>query len=138
MPDPSLLLSQSLDLQSLGIPNLGGDWDMDSSQFLSNSVEQPRHDTEILEDAGDLGLDLGYDEFEPLGPLEEGTSIEIGRDELVMRRPSEEFETQLEAEKELEDAGDLGLELGGDLTEDTLRPAVAITGADGDIGGRTG
>lgn len=138
MPDPSLLLSQSLDLQSLGIPNLGGDWDMDSSQFLSNSVEQPRHDTEILEDAGDLGLDLGYDEFEPLGPLEEGTSIEIGRDELVMRRPSEEFETQLEAEKELEDAGDLGLELGDDLTENTLRPDITITDADVDMGGMTG
>ena len=138
MPDPSLLLSQSLDLQSLGIPNLGGDWDMDSSQFLSNSVEQPRLDTEILEDAGDLGLDLGYDEFEPLGPLDEGTSIEVGRDELITRRPSEEFQTELEIEKELEDAGDLGLELGDDLTENTIRPDITITDVDVDMGGMTG
>lgn len=135
MPDPSLLLSQSLDLQNLGLPNLGGDWDMDSSQFLSGSIEQPRRaEPEILDDADDLGLDLG-DDFDIQPPLDEGTSIEIGRDAPLARRPSEEFGTELGG-KELDEADDLGIDLGDDLTE-IARPDITITDTDIHMGGMT-
>lgn len=135
MPDPSLLLSQSLDLQNLGLPNFGGDWDMDSSQFLSNSVEQPRAEHEILEEADDLDIDLG-DDFDIPPPLDEGTSIEIGRDAPAARRLSEEF-NNTELDKELENADDLGIDLGEDLTELPPRPEVTITDTDIDMGGMT-
>ena len=135
MPDPSLLLSQSLDLQNLGLPTFGGDWDMDSSQFLSNSVEQPRAEHEILEDADDLDIDLG-DDFDIPPPLDEGTSIEIGRDAPAARRLSEEF-NNTELDKELDNADDLGIDLGDDLTELPPRPDITITDADIDMGGMT-
>lgn len=135
MPDPSFLLSQSLDLGNLGLPNLAGDWDMDSSQFLSHSVEQPRAEPEILDDADDLDLDLGEDLDIP-PPMDEGTSIEIGRNAPLERRLSEEFGTEL-GNKELEEGDDLGLDLGDDLTEIAPRPDITITDTDIPMGGMT-
>lgn len=131
MPDPSLLLSQSLDLQNLGLPNLGGDWDMDSSQFLSGSIEQPRRaEPEILDDADDLDLDLG-DDFDIPPPLDEGTSIEIGRDAPAPRPLEEEFGTEIgDKRTELEAGDDLGLDFGDDLTEMPGRPDITITDTD--------
>jgi cohesin complex subunit SCC1 len=139
MPDPSLLLSQSLDFQNLGLPNLGGDWDMDSSQFLSGSIEQPRRaEPELLDDADDLGLDLG-DDFDIPPPLDEGTSIEIGRDAPAARPLEEEFGTELrEKGTELEDGDDLGLDLSDDFTEIPGRPDITITDTDVPMGGMTG
>ncbi|KAJ4346521.1 sister chromatid cohesion protein 1 [Didymosphaeria variabile] len=138
MPDPSLLLSQSLDLQNLGLPNLGADWDMDSSQFLSGSIEQPRRaEPEILDDSDDLGLDLGEDFDVPL-PLDEGTSIEIGRDAPAARPLEEEFGTELGGKgAELEEPEDLGLDMGDDLTEIPGRPDITITDTDVPMGGMT-
>ncbi|KAF1973288.1 hypothetical protein BU23DRAFT_464776 [Bimuria novae-zelandiae CBS 107.79] len=133
MPDPSLLLSQSLDLPYLGPSDLSGDWEADSSQFLSTSVEQPRAEPEILDDSDDLNLDLGEDLDIP-PPLDEGTSIEIGRDAPLERRLSEEFGTEL-GNKDLEEDVDLGLDLGDDLTEVPPRPDITITTADVDMGG---
>jgi cohesin complex subunit SCC1 len=140
MPDPSLLLSQSLDLQNLGLPNLGRDWDMDSSQFLSGSIEQPRRpEPELLDDSDDLGLDLG-DDFDIPPPFDEGTSIEIGRDAPAARPLEEEFGTELrEKGTELEDADDLGLDLSGDdFTDIPGRPDITITDTDVPMGGMTG
>ncbi|KAF2445930.1 hypothetical protein P171DRAFT_520640 [Karstenula rhodostoma CBS 690.94] len=138
MPDPSLLLSQSLDLQNLGLPNLGGDWDMDSSQFLSGSIEQPRRaEPEILDDADDLDLDLG-DDFDIPPPLDEGTSIEIGRDAPAARPLEEEFGTEIgDKGTELEAGDDLGLDFGDDLTEMPGRPDITITDTDVPMGGMT-
>lgn len=115
MPDPSLLLSQSLDLGGLSLPDLvAPDWD--SSQFLSTSVEQHRAGNEILDDDDDLGLDFGGNLVDDLDDV----SIDIGRDAPLARPASEEFGT---TEKDLEE-DDLGLDFGGDLTENdnTLVP----------------
>ncbi|KAL5392859.1 hypothetical protein DPSP01_000554 [Paraphaeosphaeria sporulosa] len=138
MPDPSLLLSQALDLQNLGLPNLGGDWDMDSSQFLSGSIEQPRRaEAEILGEEEDLGIDLGED-FDLMAPLDEGTSIEIGRDAPAARSLEEEFGTEIgDKRTELEAEADLGLDLGDDLTEMPGRPDITITDTDVPMGGMT-
>jgi len=130
MPDPSLLLSQTmgtnLDFGNTTVP----DWD--NSQFLSGSIEQPRMDLMNVEE-DDLGLDLGEDLGLPTA-FNEGTSIEIGRHEALDRRISEEFGT------DLKDVGeeDLGLDLGEDLTE--MPPAQDLDlGEDMDItmGGMT-
>ncbi|KAL1597250.1 sister chromatid cohesion protein 1 [Paraconiothyrium brasiliense] len=140
MPDPSLLLSQSLDLQNLGLPSLGADWEMDSSQFLSGSIEQPRRaEPEILDDTDDLGLDLGedFDVPPPLSP-DEGISIEQGRNAPAARPFDEEFETGLGGKgTELEEGDDLELDLGDDLTEIPGRPDITITDTDVPMGGMT-
>ncbi|KAJ4317327.1 sister chromatid cohesion protein 1 [Neodidymelliopsis sp. IMI 364377] len=91
MPDPALLLSQTLDGDlTFGNTTLP-DWD--ASQFLSHSVEQARQPELELGDGDDLRLDLGED----LLPLDEGTSIdiEVGRDAPAERRRSEEYGTEL-------------------------------------------
>lgn len=140
MPDPSLLLSQSLDLANLGLPNLGGDWDMNSSQFLSGtgSIEQPRRaENELLNDDEDLGIDLGED-FDIPPPLDEGTSIEIGRDAPAARPLEEEFGTELgDKRTELDVEEDLGLDFGDDITDMPGRPDITITDADIPMGGMT-
>ncbi|KAF2268618.1 hypothetical protein CC78DRAFT_379161 [Lojkania enalia] len=86
MPDVSLVLAQ----QDL---NLGGledttvlDWD--NSQFLSGSIEQPRQGPTPLDDDY-LPIDVGADY--PPGGVEEGMSIEIGRNAPLGRRASEEI-----------------------------------------------
>ncbi|KAF2687846.1 hypothetical protein K458DRAFT_360594 [Lentithecium fluviatile CBS 122367] len=131
MPDPSLLLSQPLDL-GLGLPDLNmPDWD--SSQFLSNSVEQPRAEPEILDDADDLGLDFGDDLDITGAPFDEGTSIERGRDAPLERRASEEFGTSLKVLGE----DDLGLDFGEDDTEMPPAPEINIEDVDIPMGGMT-
>ncbi|KAH6643729.1 Rec8 like protein-domain-containing protein [Boeremia exigua] len=106
MPDPSFLLSQTLDgdltLGNVTLP----DWD--ASQFLSNSVEQARHEEMELHDMDDLEIDLGED-LEP----------EIGRDAPAERPMEEEFGTELK----LRNDDDFDLDVGEDgLTE--LGPQV--------------
>ncbi|CAI6334587.1 unnamed protein product [Periconia digitata] len=87
MPDPSLLLSQSLDFSNLAFPDAAAhDWD--SSQFLSTNPDLPPVDNEILIDDVDLGIDFGDSLMDG---DEEGTSVEIGRDAPVARPASEEF-----------------------------------------------
>ncbi|PVI00507.1 hypothetical protein DM02DRAFT_718321 [Periconia macrospinosa] len=122
MPDPSLLLSQSLDLGDIPLPDLGGtDWD--SSQFLSTSVEQPRAGDDTMIEFEDLGIDFSGND------VEEDVSIEIGRDAGPAQRLSEEFSM---GGKELEGEDDLNLDLGADLSDDegTVVPDI---GGDTDI-----
>ncbi|KAF2819789.1 hypothetical protein CC86DRAFT_471872 [Ophiobolus disseminans] len=123
MPDPSLLLSQTLgmnlDFGNTTVP----DWD--NSQFLSGSIEQPRMDLMDVEE-DDLGLDLGEDLGLPT--YNNDTSIEIGRHESLARRDSEEFGTGL---KDIQEE-DLGLDLAEDLTEMPAAPEFNL-GDDMDI-----
>jgi cohesin complex subunit SCC1 len=124
MPDPELLLSQTLGT-GYGFGNTTlPDWD--NSQFLSGSIEQPRMELGNLED-DDLGLDLGED-LEPASVFDEGTSIERGRNAPLERRASEEFGTELKDVPE----DDLGLDLGEDFTEIPPAPEVNL-GDDMDI-----
>jgi cohesin complex subunit SCC1 len=106
MPDPSLLFSQPMaDLANIGLDDTTvPDWD--NSQFLSGSIEHPRAEPMMLEDADDLNLDYGDD---PIG-FDEGTSIERGRDAPLERRLSEELAS---SPKMLVD-DDLGLDFGDD------------------------
>jgi cohesin complex subunit SCC1 len=132
MPDPSLLLSQTLGGNlDFGNPTVP-DWD--NSQFLSGSIEQPRMDLMDVEEH-DLNLDLGDDLDLPTA-FNEGTSIEMGRNHPVDldRRGSEEFGTDF---KDLPEE-DLGLDLGEDLTDIPHAPELNL-GDDMDItmGGMT-
>lgn len=127
MPDPALLLSQTLggDL-AFGNTTLP-DWD--ASQFLSHSVEQPRQPEIELEDRDELELDLGED-FEPVG-IDESLSFEVARRESVQRDREEEFGTEL---KDLRDDIEFDLDNGEDLTE--LAPGTELNlPEDTDMGG---
>jgi cohesin complex subunit SCC1 len=121
MPDPELLLSQSLganlDFGNTTVP----DWD--NSQFLSGSIEQPRMELMDIED--DLNIDMG-DDLDPPTVFDDGTSIEVGRNAPLERRASEEFATDLMPE------ADLNIDFGDDLTEMPNAPAVDL-GDDMDI-----
>lgn len=121
MPDPSMLLSQPLDL-GLGLMDVTLP-DVDSSQFLSASVERPRAEHELLEPFDELGLDITGE----LIPLEEGPSIEIGREAAPERHPSEEFALSPKALSEV----DLGLAIGEeDITELPPGPEISLEGVD--------
>ncbi|KAF2631563.1 hypothetical protein BU25DRAFT_437305 [Macroventuria anomochaeta] len=119
MPDPALLLSQTLDGDlTFGNTTLP-DWD--ASQFLSNSVEQARHEEMELQDMDDLEIDLGED-LEP----------EVGRDAPSERPMEEEFGTELK----LRDDVDFDLDVGEELTE--LAPGGGTElnlGGDTEMGG---
>ncbi|KAF3045064.1 sister chromatid cohesion protein 1 [Didymella heteroderae] len=118
MPDPSLLLSQPLDGDlTFGYTTLP-DWD--ASQFLSNSVEQPRHEEMELQDIDDLEIDLGED----LGP-----EVEIGRDAPSELPRDHDFDTELKLGDD-----DLGLEI--DLGEG-ISDLPAAGGTELNIGGDT-
>ena len=119
MPDPSLLLSQTLgNLQAFGLADATlPDWD--NSQFLSGSIEQPRAEPLLLEDP-DLMIDIGDDD--PLDPFDEGTSIEKPRNAPLERRLSEEL---LSSPKILEDP-DLGIDFGEDDDMTALPPAADL------------
>ncbi|KAJ4383392.1 sister chromatid cohesion protein 1 [Didymella sp. IMI 355093] len=118
MPDPSLFLSQALDGDlTFGNTTLP-DWD--ASQFLSNSVEQPRHEEPVLQDMDDIEIDLGED----LGP-----EIEIGRDAPSELPRDNDFETDL---KLGDDDLDLELDIGEGLTD-----LPAAGGTELNIGGDT-
>jgi cohesin complex subunit SCC1 len=118
MPDPSLLLSQPLDGDlTFGNTTLP-DWD--ASQFLSNSVEQPRHEELELQDMDDLEIDLGED----LGP-----EVEIGRDAPSELPRDNDFETDL---KLGDDDLDLEIDLGEGITD-----LPAAGGTELNIGGDT-
>ncbi|CAO2654272.1 Nn.00g110050.m01.CDS01 [Neocucurbitaria sp. VM-36] len=124
MPDPALLLSQALD-DNLNFGNTTvPDWD--DSQFLSGSIEQPRMEAMELGD-DDLNLDIGED-LEPPLALDEGTSIEIGRNAPLERRASEDFTS---GDKDLID-DDLNLDIGEDPTEIAHAPELNL-GEDLDI-----
>lgn len=130
MPDPSLLLSQPLDL-GLSLPDLTmPDWD--SSQFLSGSIEQPRREPEVLEEGDDLGLDFG-DDLDIPPPFDPDTSIERGRDAPLERRASEEFASSPKAIEE----EDLGLDFGEDITDFPAAPEMDIPEMDSPMGGMT-
>jgi cohesin complex subunit SCC1 len=125
MPDPSLLLSQTmgsdLDLGNATV----ADWD--NSQFLSGSIEHPRMElTDLPED--DLNLDLGED-LDPPAPYNEDTSFEMGRDAPPERRASEEFGGST---KDVIDE-DLGLDFGEDLTEVPPAPEAEVDFGDMDV-----
>jgi cohesin complex subunit SCC1 len=118
MPDPSLLLSQPLDGElTFGNTTLP-DWD--ASQFLSNSVEQPRHEEMELQDMDDLEIDLGED----LGP-----EVEIGRDAPSELPRDNDFETDL---KLGDDDLDLEIDLGEGITD-----LPAAGGTELNVGGDT-
>ncbi|KAK5015052.1 Rec8 like protein-domain-containing protein [Cryomyces antarcticus] len=114
MPDPSLLLSQPLDLAPGQQDPTLLDWG--TSQLLSESIEAPRGVPEeglrLHED--DLGLDLGIDVTEP--------TIEVGRRAPTPRR---EF-----ADDSMMYAGDdLGLDLGeGERTPRAKSPTLPAIG----------
>jgi cohesin complex subunit SCC1 len=124
MPDPEFLLSQSLgtnlDFGNTTVP----DWD--NSQFLSGSIEQPRRELMDLEEV-ELHLDFG-DNLQPTAILDDGTSIEIGRNAPLERRLSEEYGTEVKDPVEV----DLGIDIGDDLTE--MPPAPELNfGDDTDV-----
>ena len=118
MPDPSLLLSQTLDGDlTLGNTTLP-DWD--ASQFLSNSVEQARYEEMELQDMDDLEIDLGED-LEP----------EVGRDAPSERPLEEEFGTELK----LRDEVDFELDVGEELTEMAPQGVTELNLGDTEMGG---
>jgi cohesin complex subunit SCC1 len=89
-----------------------------------------------LDDPEGLMLDFGDDEGPQLAPIDEGTSIEIGRDAPAERRLSEEMGSTI---KPLDDL-DLGLDFGDE--EPTALPAdddmeLAPGATDIDMGGMT-
>lgn len=130
MPDPELLLSQNLGNLEYG--NTTADWD--NSQFISDSIEQPRAERM---DIPDLDIDIGED-LEPGTTFDEGTSIEQGRNVSLMRRQSEEF-TGLGKDIEMQDLPDLGIDIGeDDPTELAPAPEFAMDDdMDVTIGGMT-
>ncbi|KAF2835656.1 hypothetical protein M501DRAFT_1007842 [Patellaria atrata CBS 101060] len=101
--DPSLLLSQDSDIDlTRPDPNL---LDLDSSQYLSGSIEQGRaHSSEpqLLED--DLGLELDLGD----GPTLDDISIEKGREAPAPRT----FAEEMDESTRLYDGDDLELDLG--------------------------
>lgn len=116
MPDPSLLLSQTLDGDlTVGNTTLP-DWD--ASQFLSHSVEQPRHEEMELQDMDDLEIDLGED-LEP----------EVGRDAPSELPRDNDFDTDLKLN---DDELDFEVDLGEGLTD-----LPAAGGTELNIGGDT-
>ncbi|KAF2742684.1 hypothetical protein M011DRAFT_490377 [Sporormia fimetaria CBS 119925] len=131
MPDPNLILSQSLaDLTNFGaLDTTLPDWD--NSQFLSESVEAPRRAPMLLDDADDLNLDHG-DDLDPI-TFDEGPSIEVGRNAPLelQRGMSEERDTS----PKLFEEDDLGLDF-GDNDDTTAMPAIGDTnlGIDMDLG----
>lgn len=129
MPDPEILLSQTLGSGLDFGNNTVADWD--NSQFLSGSIEQPR--MELLDMEDDLNLDLGED-LDPPAAFDEGTSIEQGRNAPLERRASQEYSMNVNDIVE----EDLGLDLGEDLTEMAPAPELNL-GDDMDItmGGMT-
>ncbi|KAJ4333010.1 sister chromatid cohesion protein 1 [Ascochyta clinopodiicola] len=132
MPDPALLLSQTLDGDlAFGNTTLS-DWD--ASQFLSHSVEQPRQPEMELDDEDELRLDIGED-FEPLDtPFDEGTSIEVARRASLQRPREEEFGTEL---KDLRDDIEFQVDIGEDMTD--LAPGTELNfGLDTEMGGMGG
>ncbi|KAL6707650.1 sister chromatid cohesion protein 1 [Coniothyrium glycines] len=117
MPDPALLLSQTLG--DLDFGNTTADWD--NSQFISDSIEQPRRElTDIQLEA--LDIDIGED-LHPGTGFDEGTSIEQGRNVSLMRRQSEEFTGLGGKDIELED---LGLDIGDEPTEIAQAPELHL------------
>lgn len=130
MPDPELLLSQTLG--NLDYGNTTADWD--NSQFISDSIEQPRGERM---DIPDLDIDIGED-LEPGTTFDEGTSIERGRNVSLMRRQSEEY-TGLGKDIEMQDLPDLGIDIGeDDPTEVAQAPDFALDDEmDITIGGMT-
>ena len=136
MPDPSLLLSQSLDLGGLGLADLTvPDWD--SSQFLSTSVEQPRAETRgagatLLEDDSDLELDIDIGDDIDI-PAEGETSFEMGRNAPLEARASAEPAMSL---KDFGEEDNLNLDIGDDMTELSPGPEIEID-TDIPMGGMT-
>lgn len=121
MPDPSLLLSQTLDGDlALGNTTIA-DWD--ASQFLSNSVEQARHEEMELQDMDDLGIDLGED-----------LELEVGRDAPSERPMEEEFGTELK----LRDDVDFDLDIGEELTGLGPQVDTELNLGDTEMGGMEG
>ncbi|KAG9202253.1 sister chromatid cohesion protein 1 [Epicoccum nigrum] len=118
MPDPSMLLSHAFDGDmTMGNTTLP-DWD--ASQFLSNSVEQARHEEMELQDMDDIEIDLGED-LEP----------EVGRDAPDERPLEEEFSTELK----LRDDVDFHLDVGDDLTDLLPQGGTELNIGDTDMGG---
>ncbi|OSS49258.1 hypothetical protein B5807_05686 [Epicoccum nigrum] len=118
MPDPSMLLSHAFDGDmTMGNTTLP-DWD--ASQFLSNSVEQARHEEMELQDMDDIEIDLGED-LEP----------EVGRDAPDERPLEEEFGTELK----LRDDVDFDLDVGDDLTDLPPQGGTELNIGDTDMGG---
>lgn len=121
MPDPSLLLSQTLDgdltFGNITLP----DWD--ASQFLSNSVEQARHEEMELQDMDDLEIDLGED-----------LELEIGRDAPSERPMEDEFGTELK----LRDDVDFDLDIGEELTGLAPQGDTELNLGDIEMGGMEG
>jgi cohesin complex subunit SCC1 len=133
MPDPSFLLSQPLLDLDHGLDNsTAPDWD--NSQFLSNSIEQPRLEPMMLGDPDELHIDIGED-LDDI--FEEGTSIERGREAPLERRMSEELAES--PKQHVDDGDDLGIDTGEDLTDFPAAPDVNIDFGDTDInmGGMT-
>lgn len=130
MPDPALLLSQTLDGDlTFGNTTLP-DWD--ASQFLSHSVEQPRQPEIELEDRDDLELDIGED----FDPLDEGPSLEMGRNRAssMLRAPEGDFGTEI---KDLRDDIDLELDIGDDDLTVLQRATELNLLEDTEMGGTT-
>jgi len=118
MPDPSMLLSHAFDGDmTMGNTTLP-DWD--ASQFLSNSVEQARHEEMELQDMDDLEIDLGED-----------LELEVGRDAPDERPLEEEFGTELK----LRDDVDFDLDVGDDLTDLPPQGGTELNIGDTDMGG---
>jgi cohesin complex subunit SCC1 len=104
MPDPDLLFSQSIgDMPHLGLED--NSTDLDNSQFISGSIEEPRAEPMLLDDADELRLD-DFEDDVPVRGYDEGTSIEMGRDAPPARRDSEEMRSS----PKLLEEDDLGLD----------------------------
>ncbi|KAH8727901.1 Rec8 like protein-domain-containing protein [Phaeosphaeriaceae sp. PMI808] len=131
MPDPALLLSQTLgmnfDLGNTTVP----DWD--NSQYLSGSIEQAPKDLNPFEE-DDLEIDLA-ENLEL--PLNEDTSMEIGRHEAFERRLSEEFDTGSKFIHNDDDDIDINIGLGEDETEVVGTPRLNFDEIDITMGGMT-
>ncbi|KAF2477800.1 uncharacterized protein BDR25DRAFT_250039 [Lindgomyces ingoldianus] len=130
LPMHDHLLPHPLDMNNSGLD--ADDLTLDSQQYLSGSIEKARAEPMVLDEADDLGLDLGDDLDLPMNAFDEGTSVEVGRNARLDRRASEEFPS---SPKIFEDEGDLGLDLGEE--DETAIPIVGDMNMDIDMGGMT-
>jgi cohesin complex subunit SCC1 len=137
-PDPSWLASQIEDVTATPLGRRGRasqrdinlQEDYNNSQFLNDSLTQPKDDDLGNMDDLDLELDFGMDLDEPRIA---DTTIEMGREAPEARPVGDDLFSQLDIEAPRKDLDEGQVSMGLDLTFDDAGEGVRIAGDDGDI-----